>query len=72
MSAQPGLRDHPSTGPRANPCPRGHQMHLQHVEVPPRRVICRGGIGGAALGVSYNQWVCDTCGHRGIPLAVSR
>jgi hypothetical protein len=48
------------------------QMHLQHVEVPPRRVICRGGIGGAALGVSYNQWVCDTCGHRGIPLAVSR
>lgn len=49
-------------------CPRGHQMRLNHVEIPPRRVIRRGGIGGWELGVSYNQYVCDTCGHRGIPL----
>jgi hypothetical protein len=43
-------------------------MHLHHVEIPPRRVIRRGGIGGWELGVSYYQWICKTCGHRGIPL----
>jgi hypothetical protein len=46
-------------------------MRLNHVELPPRRVIRRGGLGGWELGVSYHQWVCDTCGHRGIPLPAS-
>jgi len=46
-------------------------MHLHQVEVPPRQVVRRGGIGGFQLGVGYRQFVCDTCGHRGIPLPAS-
>jgi hypothetical protein len=46
-------------------------MRLRRVEISPPRPIPRAGIGGEALGVGYNQWVCDTCGHRGIPLAAS-
>jgi hypothetical protein len=42
-------------------------MRLQQVELPPRQVVRGGGIGGWER-ASYNQWVCDTCGHRGIPL----
>lgn len=67
MSAEPRQQDRRSAGAKEM-CPRGHQMRLNHVEIPPRRVIRRGGIGGWELGVSYNQYVCDTCGHRGIPL----
>lgn len=52
-------------------CPRGHEMHLHQVELPPRQVVRRGGIGGFQLGVGYKQFVCDTCGHRGIPLPAS-
>ena len=68
MSAEthPGKRR--PRDPNENRCPRGHQMHLHHVEIPPRRVVRRGGIGGWELGVSYHQWICNTCGHRGIPL----
>jgi hypothetical protein len=68
MSAEPRERDRRPVDPKDNCCPLGHAMRLHHVEIPPRRVIRRGGVGGWELGVSYNQWVCDTCGHRGIPL----
>jgi len=68
MSAEPRQRDRRPVDPKENCCPLGHAMRLHHVEFPPRRVIRRGGVGGWELGVSYNQWVCDICGHRGIPL----
>jgi hypothetical protein len=68
MSAEPRQRERLPRDPSENLCPRGHEMRLNHVEIPPRRVVRRGGLGGWELGVNYNQWVCDTCGHRGIPL----
>jgi len=65
MTAEPRSRNRSAA---RTVCPRGHEMHLHQVELPPRRLIRRGGIGGFALGVAYKQYVCDTCGHRGIPL----
>jgi hypothetical protein len=47
-------------------------MRLQHVELPPRQVVRRGGVGGWKRETGYSQWVCPTCGHRGIPLPASR
>jgi hypothetical protein len=46
-------------------------MRLQHVELPPRQVVQRGGIGGWER-VRYSQWICPTCGHQGLPLPASR
>ena len=43
-------------------------MRLHHVELPPRQAVQRGGVGGWER-VAYSQWVCPTCGHRGLALA---
>jgi hypothetical protein len=65
MTVEPRSRDRSAS---RTVCPRGHQMQLHQVELPPRQVVRRGGIGGWELGIRYKQYVCDTCGHRGIPL----
>ena len=47
-------------------------MSLYRVETTPQRAGRGGTTGCGEVGGSYNQWVCDTCGHRGIPLRASR
>jgi len=48
-------------------CPRGHQMRIHQVRIDRRRVVHAGGIGGWERAISYDQWVCDFCGHREPP-----
>jgi len=67
MSAKPLPQERPPGGRTPLLCPRGHEMRLHQVRIDRRRIARRGGLGGWERAVSYDQWVCDSCGHREPP-----
>ena len=46
-------------------------MRLKRVRIESRRVARAGGMGGWHRDISYDQWVCDFCGHRDPPQPIS-
>jgi len=71
MSAGPGSQDRALSDLSEHRCPRGHRMRLKRVRIESRRVARAGGMGGWHRDISYDQWVCDFCGHREPPQPIA-
>jgi len=67
MTTSTRRQDRPLDDPQQPRCPRGHPMRIHQVRIDRRRVVHAGGIGGWERAISYDQWVCDFCGHREPP-----